>query len=139
MQMLEAPHVSFIQRNQPHLAPPMLGLHYNHFLRHQYPSTIYSLHTCTLQYLFLIFACSRLLKSEKKLKIEGSEKKLRICKTGKTISDENSEFRRGGRSSGGNDSELRVAHGSCGNDSELRVAHGSFLTANLPFVPDIKM
>ena len=35
----EAPHVFFIQRNQQHLAPPMLGLHCTHFLRHEYPST----------------------------------------------------------------------------------------------------
>jgi len=39
MQTPEAPHVSFIRRNQPHLAPPMLGLHCTHFLRQQYPST----------------------------------------------------------------------------------------------------
>jgi len=39
MQMPEAPHVSFIQRNQPYLAPSMLGLHCTHILRHPYPST----------------------------------------------------------------------------------------------------
>jgi len=39
MQTPEALHVSFVQRNQPHLAPPMLGLHCSHFLRHQYPLT----------------------------------------------------------------------------------------------------
>jgi len=35
--------VSFVQRNQPHLAPPMLGLHCTCFLRHQYPSTAHPL------------------------------------------------------------------------------------------------
>jgi len=39
MQSPKAPHVSFVQRNQPYLAAPMLGLHCTHFLRHQYPST----------------------------------------------------------------------------------------------------
>ena len=39
MQTPEALHVSFVQRNQPHLAAPMLGLHCTHFSRHQYPST----------------------------------------------------------------------------------------------------
>jgi len=39
MQTQEAPHVSFVQHNQPHLAPPMLGLHCTHFLRHQHPPT----------------------------------------------------------------------------------------------------
>jgi len=39
MQTPEALHVSFVQRNQPHLAPPKLGLHCTHFLRHQHPST----------------------------------------------------------------------------------------------------
>jgi len=40
MQTLEASHISPIQRNQPHLASPMLGLHCTHFLRPQYPSTL---------------------------------------------------------------------------------------------------
>jgi hypothetical protein len=39
MQTQEALQVSFVRRNQSHLAPPMLGLHCTHFLRHQYPST----------------------------------------------------------------------------------------------------
>ena len=39
MQTLEASHISPVQRNQPHLASPMLGLHCTHFLRPQYPST----------------------------------------------------------------------------------------------------
>jgi len=39
MQTQEALHVSFVRRNQSHLAPPMLGLHCTHFLRHQCPST----------------------------------------------------------------------------------------------------
>jgi len=39
MQAQEVFHVSFVRRNQSHLAPPMLGLHCTHFLRHQYPST----------------------------------------------------------------------------------------------------
>ena len=39
MQTQEALHVSSVRRNQLHLAPPMLGLHCTHFLRHQYPST----------------------------------------------------------------------------------------------------
>jgi len=33
----EAPHVSFVWHNQTHLAPPMLGLHCIHFLRHNTP------------------------------------------------------------------------------------------------------
>ena len=45
MQTPEAPHVSFVEHNQPHLAPPMLGLHCTHFLRHQYPSTPHPLFT----------------------------------------------------------------------------------------------
>jgi len=43
MQMPEAPHVSFVHRNQPHVAPSMLWLHCTHFLRHQYPSTLHPL------------------------------------------------------------------------------------------------
>ena len=39
MQTPEALHISPVQRNQPHLASPMLGLHCTHFLRPQYPST----------------------------------------------------------------------------------------------------
>ena len=38
IQRPEALHVSFVQHNQPHLAPPMLGLCCTRFLRHQYPS-----------------------------------------------------------------------------------------------------
>jgi len=38
MQVQEALHVSFVQDDQPHLAPPTLGLHYTHFLRPQRPS-----------------------------------------------------------------------------------------------------
>ena len=45
MQTPEALHVSFVQRNQPHLARPMLGLHCTHFLRHQYPPTPHPLFT----------------------------------------------------------------------------------------------
>ena len=39
MQTPEASHISPVQRNQPNLASPMLGLHCTHFLRPQYPST----------------------------------------------------------------------------------------------------
>jgi len=39
MQTPEDPHISFVQCKQPHLAPPMLGLHCTHFLRHQHPSS----------------------------------------------------------------------------------------------------
>jgi len=39
MQTLETSHISPVQRNQPHLASSMLGLHCTHFLRPQYPST----------------------------------------------------------------------------------------------------
>jgi len=39
MQTQSGLHVSFVRRNRSHLAPPMLGLHCTHFLRHQYPST----------------------------------------------------------------------------------------------------
>jgi len=43
MQTQEALHVSFVRRNQSHLAPPMPGLHCTRFLRHQYPSTSHHL------------------------------------------------------------------------------------------------
>jgi len=39
MDTLEDSHISPVQRNQPHLASPMLGLHCTHFQRPQYPST----------------------------------------------------------------------------------------------------
>ena len=39
MQTPEPSHISPVQRNQPHLASPMLGLHCTYFLRLQYPST----------------------------------------------------------------------------------------------------
>jgi len=39
IQTQEALHISFVRRNQSHLAPPMLGPHCTHFLRLQYPST----------------------------------------------------------------------------------------------------
>jgi len=39
MQTQEALHVSFVRRNQSRWAPPMLGFHCTHFLRHQYSST----------------------------------------------------------------------------------------------------
>jgi len=39
MQTQEALHASCVWRNQSHLAPPILGLHCTHFLRHQYPQT----------------------------------------------------------------------------------------------------
>jgi len=38
-QTQEALHISLFDAIKPHLAPPMLGLHLTHFLRHQYPST----------------------------------------------------------------------------------------------------
>ena len=39
MQTPEASHISPVQRNQPHLASLMPGLHCTHFLRHHYSST----------------------------------------------------------------------------------------------------
>jgi len=40
MQTPESPHVSFVRRNQPYLAPLMLGFYCTHFLRHHwYPCT----------------------------------------------------------------------------------------------------
>ena len=38
MQSPETPHVSSVQHDQIHLAPPTPGLHCTHFLRPQYPS-----------------------------------------------------------------------------------------------------
>ena len=49
LQTPEAVHVSFVPRNQPHLAPSMLRLHCTHFLRHQYPSTPHPLFTTYLR------------------------------------------------------------------------------------------
>jgi len=39
IQTPESSHISPVQRNQPHLASPLLGLHCTHFLRPQCPST----------------------------------------------------------------------------------------------------
>jgi len=67
MQVQEALHVSFVQDDQPHLAPPTLGLHCTHFLRHQHPSTPIPSSQHTPEQFWLRrahFYCSTLMKNQ---------------------------------------------------------------------------